>query len=588
MSGNPARLRQGRETRTASAQRERTSQLASTRGRGRVPIQTDEAPAGSSSGSRGRLTRASFSPEVVREEEEIEEDVRHHEDDIPYANPSSGEDDTEEGYPRGPTHTSERPTIKSVNHAQKIFSLFKPQAQWFNDVVAGSGLGGLCITDYSTISHDMQGAWHKETSYFHLLVGEFTITLHDVACLLHLLIRGRLLDHSLILMVEAIEWMVGYLGMDPNMEDYECRETGGARIKFSSLIQLYENHLVAAPELEQESDELFTEYHRACALQCWFMLLVGTALFVDKSTTYIDMTYLRYFIDLTIVDQWNWGAAILGWIILYFHHIHGFAIDPAYNEGMPRAARFVLQRGNNTVGPYRVYLDHTVHDDIHWTPFTNYCLVVPFDRTALYSIWLACGTNTMVRYLPERCIRQFGRVQIIPTSPLEAAPDTITRVGLTAIFEDWAHHLVPEEYRRMVATQEWHCVKVYQRIQMLGQDALDRGIIEQGGPEAVAIMERMVSDAAGAAAYRRQRRSQIVRVIDKAKEYCASAALHQVFIEQQHYIVNTRWNPSTIGWICVNVDGAVKHNLSATCGELWEVLEGIKYAIGKGYPRIKI
>src|SRR4051812_30734789 len=51
-----------------------------------------------------------------------------------------------------------------------------------------------------------------------------------------------------------------------------------------------------------------------------------------------------------------------------------------------------------------------------------------------------------------------------------------------------------------------------QRIQMLGQEAIDKDIIEQGGPEAIAIMERMVSDAADATAYRRQRRSQGVRI----------------------------------------------------------------------------
>src|SRR3954463_11735426 len=41
------------------------------------------------------------------------------------------------------------------------------------------------------------------------------------------------------------------------------------------------------------------------------MFWVGTALFVDKSTRYVDVTYLRYFMDLTTVHQWNWGSAIL-------------------------------------------------------------------------------------------------------------------------------------------------------------------------------------------------------------------------------------------------------------------------------------
>src|SRR4051812_30481944 len=111
-----------------------------------------------------------------------------------------------------------------VNHSRKIFGLFKPAAQWFNDHVRGSELSGLCMTGYTTISTGMQGAfverWHKETSSFHLPVGEMTITLHDVQCLLHLPvgemtitlhdvqcllhlpIRGALLDHSRIQRVE--------------------------------------------------------------------------------------------------------------------------------------------------------------------------------------------------------------------------------------------------------------------------------------------------------------------------------------------------------------------------------------------------
>src|SRR3954465_3043287 len=116
-----------------------------------------------------------------------------------------------------------------VNHARKIFGLFKPEAQWFNDAVRGSGLGGLCMTGYTTISHVMQGAfmerWHNETSSFHLPVGEMTITLHDVQCLLHLPIRGMLLDHSRIQRIEASEWMALYLGMEQDMADYECETT---------------------------------------------------------------------------------------------------------------------------------------------------------------------------------------------------------------------------------------------------------------------------------------------------------------------------------------------------------------------------
>src|SRR3954463_15374192 len=118
-----------------------------------------------------------------------------------------------------------------VNHARKIFSLFKPTGKWFNDAVRASRLSGLCMTGYTTIIHGMQGAfverWHRETSSFHLPVGEMTITLHDVQCLFHLPIRGRLQDHSRIHRIKASEWMALYLGMELDMANYECETTNG-------------------------------------------------------------------------------------------------------------------------------------------------------------------------------------------------------------------------------------------------------------------------------------------------------------------------------------------------------------------------
>ena len=65
----------------------------------------------------------------------------------------------------------------------------------------------------------MQGAfverWHKETSYFHFPNGKMTITLNDLTFLLHLPIREKLLDHSIIKRDEVQEMMVIYLGVEP-------------------------------------------------------------------------------------------------------------------------------------------------------------------------------------------------------------------------------------------------------------------------------------------------------------------------------------------------------------------------------------
>src|SRR3954462_6645199 len=237
-----------------------------------------------------------------------------------------------------------------VNHSRMIFDLFKPAAQWFNDHVRGSGLSGLCMTGYTTISTGMQGAfverWHKETPTFHLPVGEMTITLHDVQCLLHLPIRGPLLHHSKIQRVEAIEWMTLYLGMEHEVAHFECVTTSGPHVRFTILSTYFEHHLDAVAE--GEGDELFTHYHRGCALRCCYMHVVGAACFVDKSARYVDVNYLRYFMDLDTVHQWNWGAATLAYLYQKLNEASNWRTRQLVGSCTLLTVRFILTH-------YRIY-----------------------------------------------------------------------------------------------------------------------------------------------------------------------------------------------------------------------------------------
>ena len=62
-----------------------------------------------------------------------------------------------------------------------------------------SGLNDLIYTGYISVSHALLKSlcerWHTETNNFHLAVEEMTITLDDVACLLHIPIEGIMLSH---------------------------------------------------------------------------------------------------------------------------------------------------------------------------------------------------------------------------------------------------------------------------------------------------------------------------------------------------------------------------------------------------------
>src|SRR4051794_35996940 len=98
------------------------------------------------------------------------------------------------------------------------------------------------------------------------------ITLHVVACLPHLPIIGGLLhDSGYSELRPSSGWWIIWVWT--HIWSFECRATNGAHIQFSNPKELYENHLVAAAE----GDSVFVEYHRARALRCWFMFLVGTS-----------------------------------------------------------------------------------------------------------------------------------------------------------------------------------------------------------------------------------------------------------------------------------------------------------------------
>src|SRR3954471_13638934 len=127
------------------------------------------------------------------------------------------------------------------------------------------------------------------------------------------------------------------------------------------------------PPTEDEAvDRILHTTHGTFHLNCFVFIYVSYLCFVFTYVSYLFM--------------------FQSWIISYFSRIHGFHIDPVYVDAMPRAARYVLQWGNNAVEPYRGYLDRTMHDDITWRPFSDYTQIVPFDGISLYSGWLACGT----------------------------------------------------------------------------------------------------------------------------------------------------------------------------------------------------
>ncbi|XP_050878283.1 protein MAINTENANCE OF MERISTEMS-like [Lathyrus oleraceus] len=139
--------------------------------------------------------------------------------------------------------------------------------------------------------------------------GEMSITLDNVLCLLHLLIRGKLLDHERISKDEALELMVDYVGVDTEVVMSEMERTKGAHARFEFLKKVYTYELLRAQHARGDNEQV--GLHKVYAIIAYLLYLVGIAIFVDKSATYTDLVYLRYFEDFKRIHEYNWGTTCL-------------------------------------------------------------------------------------------------------------------------------------------------------------------------------------------------------------------------------------------------------------------------------------
>jgi len=111
--------------------------------------------------------------------------------------------------------TQERLELKLVSHGRKV-DKFGSSAPEIEGLIAGTILSPLIrcsmVTDDPGLISAFAERWHRETITFHLQVGELTITLDDVACLLNLPITRALhrfeplgVDEAVLLLMELLE-----------------------------------------------------------------------------------------------------------------------------------------------------------------------------------------------------------------------------------------------------------------------------------------------------------------------------------------------------------------------------------------------
>lgn len=98
----------------------------------------------------------------------------------------------------------------------------------------------------------------------YLPVGEMSIILDDVFCLLHLLIIERLLDHPPTQRLEQLDLTVKQLNVDASGTQKEIKNTKVCHATFSFLIEKYINHLNVVVNVVDEDAYVANHKHYAC------------------------------------------------------------------------------------------------------------------------------------------------------------------------------------------------------------------------------------------------------------------------------------------------------------------------------------
>ena len=148
--------------------------------------------------------------------------------------------------------------------------------------------------------------WQLETMTSHIPFGEMTITLDDVASILHIPITGSMISFSQPLRVDdANALFVELLG---TTDVKASRETEQCRSPSVRLLWLRDNFSTIT-DVSSDDDIEF-------ATRAFLLHLVGCTFFADKSATSVVVVYLELFWDLSMVGSYAWGAACLAYLYM--------------------------------------------------------------------------------------------------------------------------------------------------------------------------------------------------------------------------------------------------------------------------------
>ncbi|GAU30124.1 hypothetical protein TSUD_360170 [Trifolium subterraneum] len=411
-------------------------------------------------GRDGRIRHADVGRGVsvpVEQEQDIERPVI-------VEQPVMQEDVAQHGWPGGPFDTSLltrysdhvaryiwfehieglKPELRIASLGAKLFSWIPGLGghqeniqSWLDD----SGLKWLERTSLTKVDPQLLSAftkrWHPETSSFHMPFGEITITLDGVACLLHIPVRGVFYTPVAVSMEEAAALATELLGV-PYEEAYlETSRKRGRTFTQQWLydcwqrnLHMYHRYDCAARAFSWASAALVCLYDNLNDASMFSThALAGYPTLLQRGRTFTQQwLYDCWQRNLHMYHRYDCAARAFSWA--------SAALVCLY-DNLNDASMF----STHALAGYPTLLQCWIHE---YFPALGHRGSIPADLITCFSGYLR--GFTVVPYLLERCLRQFGFIQYIQPPPPHLTRPVTFAAETTANYLSWyyivSHHIL--------------------------------------------------------------------------------------------------------------------------------------------------
>ncbi|GAU44897.1 hypothetical protein TSUD_137290 [Trifolium subterraneum] len=302
----------------------------------------------------------------------MHEDIEH---------PVMQEDVVQHGWPGGPLDTSlltrysdhvaryiwfgqehiegPKPELQIASLGAKLTGWVPSPGEYHRNIqgwVDDSGLKWLERMSLSKVDPQLLSAitkrWHRETSSFHMSFGEMTITLDDVACLLHIPVRG-----------------VFYTPVPVSME-------GDVALAAELLGVPYEEAFI---HTSQQMGGSFTQqWLYDCAARAFSWASVTLVCLYD------NLNDASMFATHALAE---YPTLLQCWIHEYFPTLgrRGESVHRCDELSYPRTMRWMYKQGKTKLPAYRPIMDALTPSDVIWCPFEGHRGSILVDL--VYFIW---------------------------------------------------------------------------------------------------------------------------------------------------------------------------------------------------------